>query len=175
MKNSIDKYHGFEMLVLEHHVRVRAFIRSLGVDPDWVDDIAQEAFMTAYRRWDLFDTSRDFGRWVRGIAANIVRNEIRKQARRQRILHSGLTDVLLSLHGQSEERVEPLAIDAIRACLSELNPSSLRIIQGRYRDGLSAPELARRHGKSAANIRQRLLRIRRQIRACVELRVATES
>jgi len=64
----------FEALVNEHHIRVRAFVRSLGVDPDWVDDLAQEAFPSAYREWDSFDESRDFGRWIRGIALNLVRS-----------------------------------------------------------------------------------------------------
>ena len=75
----------FELLVVEHHVQLRAFVRSLAVDPDWVDDIAQESFLTAYREWKSFDSTRDFGKWLRGIAANIVRNELRKDARRQRI------------------------------------------------------------------------------------------
>ena len=52
----------FDLLVLEHHVQVRAFGRSLGVEPEWVDDIAQEAFLTAYRDWKTFDSTRDFGK-----------------------------------------------------------------------------------------------------------------
>ena len=43
-ESSEDKEAQFEGLVHEHHVRVRAFVRSLGVEPDWVDDIAQEAY-----------------------------------------------------------------------------------------------------------------------------------
>ena len=27
----------FETFVIEHHVRLGAFVRSLGIDPDWVD------------------------------------------------------------------------------------------------------------------------------------------
>ncbi len=176
MGESAEQYHRFELLVSEHHVRVRAFVRSLGVDTDWVDDIAQEAFMTAYREWSSFDPSRDFGKWVRGIAANIVRNEIRKHARRQRILHTELTDLLLWRHREAtEERVEPLAVDAIRACLGELAPASRKVVRGRYRDGLSAPELGSLLGKSAAAVRQMLVRVRRQLRICVEERLATET
>lgn len=176
MDESAEQYQRFELLVNEHHVRVRAFVRSLGVDTDWVDDIAQEAFMTAYREWSSFDPSRDFGKWVRGIAANIVRNEIRKHARRQRILNTELTDMLMHRHREAtEDRAEPLAIDAIRACVGELGPASLKVVQGRYRDGLSAPELANLLGKSASAVRQMLVRIRRQLRACVEQRVATKA
>ena len=171
-----EKHWRFEALVLEHHVRVRAFARSLGVDPDWVDDIAQEAFLIAFRDWDSFDQSRDFGKWIRGIAANLVRSEIRKNARRQRILHTELADLLLRRHQATMEHAEPpvLKLEVIRACLAKLSPTHLRIVQGRYRDGLSAPELADRLGKSAVSVRQTLTRVRRQLRVCVELLVAEE-
>lgn len=175
MKGSADKDRQFEALVMDHHVRVRAFVRSLGVDPDWVDDIAQEAFVKAFENWESFDPSRDFGKWVRGIAANIVRNEIRKHARRQRILSSDLADLLLRSQDESEERPEPIRIEAIRDCLSKLRPENLRIVHGRYRDGLSAPELAQRLELSAANVRQILVRIRRQLRTCVEGHVASQT
>jgi RNA polymerase sigma-70 factor (ECF subfamily) len=164
------KRSSFETLVIEHHVRVRAFVRSLGVDPDWVDDLAQEAFLAAYRDWDRFDTARDFGRWVRSIAANLVRNEVRKDARRRRILHTELTELLLSRRREPVERPEPLAADAVRQCLDELAPTSRQVVLGRYRDGASAPQLAERFETSAANIRQMLVRIRSQLKRCVEAR-----
>lgn len=165
-----DDRRAFEALVIEHHVRVRAFVRSLGVDPDWVDDLAQEAFLSAYRDWNFFDESRDFGRWIRAIALNLVRNEIRKDARRRRLLHTRLTELLLSRLPEPAERSEPLAIDAVRACLDELAPTSRRVVLGRYRDGVAASQLAEQLETSAANIRQMLVRIRRQIKRCVETR-----
>ena len=165
----------FESLVVEHHVRVRALVRSLGVDPDWVDDIAQEAFLTAYRRWDTYDPSRDFGKWLRGIAANIVRNEIRKDARRQRILHTELAEILLDRYAESQKRYEPLAVVAIQQCVDKLPPKSRQVVQGRYRDGLAAPQLAKQLELSAANVRQMLVRIRRQLKECVELQMLKEA
>ncbi len=162
----------FDALVVQHHVRLRAFVRSLAVDPDWVDDIAQEAFLIAYRELDSFDATRDFGKWLRGIAANIVRNEIRKDARRQRILHTELADILLARYADPVERQEPLSIEAIRECMGELAPRSQKMIQGRYHDGLTAPQLAEQLEMTAANVRQILVRVRRQIKQCVELRVA---
>ena len=159
--------------MVEHHVRVRAFVRSLGVDPDWVDDLAQEAFLSAYRDWDSFDETRDFGRWIRAIALNLVRNEIRKDSRRRRILHTEVTELLLSRLSEAVERSEPLAVDAVRSCLDELAPTSRAVVLGRYRDGESTIQLADRLETSAANIRQMLVRIRRQIKRCVEMRAGT--
>lgn len=175
MDRPSEKSRRFEALVLEHHVRVRAFVRSLGVEPDWVDDVAQEAFMTAYRDWESFDPSRDFGKWVRGIAANLVRNELRKNARRQRLLHSDLASMLLERHASWDANREPVAVVAVQECLEQLPPKHREIVQGRYRDGLSAPELATRFEQTATNIRQILVRIRRQLRACVERHLASEA
>jgi RNA polymerase sigma-70 factor (ECF subfamily) len=165
----------FEALVHEHHIRVRAFVRSLGVEPDWVDDIAQEAFLTAYRQWDTYDETRDFGKWLRGIAANIVRNEVRKDARRRRILQTELTEILLKRYNQSVDRDEPISVAAVRECMGKLPLLSQKVVQGRYRDGETAPELAKRLELSAANVRQMLVRIRRQIKQCVELRLLKEA
>lgn len=121
----------FDAFVTEHHVRLRAFVRSLGVEPDWVDDVAQEAFLTAFRDWDSFASARDPGKWVRGIAANIVRNELRKKARRQRILNHELAEILLRRHSSSDDRSPPVTIEAIRHCLRELDPSNQQLVQGR--------------------------------------------
>ena len=165
----------FEALALEHHVRVRAFIRSLGVDSDWIDDIAQEAFLTAYRQWDTYDQSRDFGKWLRGIAANIVRNEIRKDARRQRIFQTELTEILLKRYNAASDKRESLPVTAIQECIAKLAPMSQKVVLGRYRDGETAPQLAERLELTAANVRQMLVRIRRQIKQCVELRMLKEA
>ena len=123
----------FEALVLQHHVRLRVFVRSLGVDSDWVDDIAQEACLTAFRQWQSFDQTRDFGKWVRGIAANIVRNEVRKDRRRQRIMQSELADILLKRHEGAKIRhaaeAEPLTVGAIRDCVGELGPTSRKVVE----------------------------------------------
>lgn len=162
----------FELLVVEHHVRLRAFVRSLAVDPDWVDDIAQEAFLTAYREWMTFDPARDFGRWVRGIAANIVRNELRKDARRQRILHTDLAELLLARHAELAERPESVTVEAVRECLAKLSPHHREVVQARYRDGQAAPAVAERFGMTADAVRQLLVRVRLQLRQCVEHRVA---
>ena len=168
MEDSRNRFDQFEPLVHEHHVRVRAFVRSLGVESDWVDDVAQEAFMEAFRKWDSFDHRRDFGKWVRGIAANIVRNEIRKRNRRQRLLSSDLAETMLTSGIDADEPTPPVSVEAVRECLAKLSPDHRALIQGHYHDGLTANELSERFQKSAANVRQMLMRIRRQIRICVD-------
>ena len=167
MHNSDEPGRRFEILVLEHLVRLRAFVRSLGVYADSVDDIAQEALLKAHQDWDSFDQTRDFGKWVRGIAANIVRNEIRKSARRERLLNSDLAAFLLERHSEDWNYKEPLTIEAIRACLAKLRPENKLIVDRTYRDGLKAKDLAKETGKSENNIHQKLSRIRTRVRECI--------
>ena len=103
-----DEIETFSGLVKEHQAGLRAFVRALGVDDVWVDDLAQEAFLVAYRRRDDFDPEADFGKWLRGIARRLVANERRKAGRRSRLLHDSLTDLLM----EAAPSEEPAAIRA---------------------------------------------------------------
>lgn len=161
----------FETLVLEHHAQLRAFIRALGVDPEWVDDLAQEAFLVAYRELEGFDAGRDFGKWLRGIARNLVRNEIRKDARRRRIMSEHLTTALLE-GDESPTPLEESRLTALRDCVEQLPKKSRELVAGRYRDGWKSSELAEHAGMTAAAIRQALTRIRGQLKQCIEHQAA---
>jgi len=44
----------FSDRVREHQAGLRAFVRALGVETDWVDDIAQEAFCRCVWRREHF-------------------------------------------------------------------------------------------------------------------------
>ncbi len=163
--------------VQEHHAGLRAFTRSLGVDPLWVDDVAQEAFIVAYNRMEEFDTSRDFGAWVRGIARNLVINERRKNARRKRILNDNLTDVLVSTTSVQEEEEKELGdratakLKALRQCVADLPEKSMKLIRAKYEDDVSAPDLADQLDMKPPAVRKALERIRAGLRKCMAERL----
>ncbi|MCB1236083.1 MAG: sigma-70 family RNA polymerase sigma factor [Verrucomicrobiae bacterium] len=163
--------------VREHHAGLRGFVRSLGVDPMWVDDVAQEAFIIAYDRLDEFDTTRDFGAWVRGIARNLVINERRKDARRKRILSENLTDILVMTSSVPEEEEQELGdrgqarLQALRQCLAEMPEKSRELIKARYEDDASAPDIAERLKMNSAAVRKALERVRTSLRKCMEERM----
>ena len=49
---------------------------------DWADEIVQDTWLTAVRRVRRFDPRKgSFLAWLRGIAANLLRNELRKRRR----------------------------------------------------------------------------------------------
>jgi RNA polymerase sigma-70 factor, ECF subfamily len=48
-------------------------------DEDWAEDIAQETFIKAYIRLELYDSTYRFSTWLYKIATNIALQEIRKK------------------------------------------------------------------------------------------------
>src|SRR3954470_23864501 len=113
----------FAALVSEHQAVLRTFVRMLGIHPMWVDDVAQEVFLVAYRRHADFDDTRGpFIAWLRGIARKVVANERRREARRTRLLQRELVDLLADeVDDTAHEQLSLKEVhDALRLCLDDL-------------------------------------------------------
>lgn len=160
----------FDDLVREHQGGLRAFIRGLGAQDAWVDDLAQEVFLVAYRRQSAFVAGADAGRWLRGIARHLVLNERRKEARRSRLLRDSLADVLLDETEKDEiARLDaPRVLRAMQECVSTLPSHSQELLRRRYAEDQNATVLGRALGLGAAAVRQALVRSRAAVKACVE-------
>ncbi len=163
----------FEKLVREHQAGLRSFIRALGADEAWVDDLAQEAFLVAYRRQEDFREGADFGKWLRGIARRLVMAERLKVARRTRLLHAALTDVLAE-YASDDASAEPGCREltvAMWDCISQLPPQHQDLLQRRYAAGQRAGDLAGALRMTAEAVRQSLHRIRLSVKRCVEAKL----
>ena len=82
----------FEDVVHEHGSRLRRFLMRYTGEPHAAEDLAQEAFVRAYRQLDRFDERRPFGPWLFTLAANLGRDFLRARARRGE-LANGLESV----------------------------------------------------------------------------------
>lgn len=164
--NTLD----FDQLVREHQAGLRAFIRALGTDEAWVDDLAQEVFIVAYRKLDQFRADEDFGKWLRGIARRQVMGERTKTARRSRIMHDGISDILLSL-GLEKPAPEPnqeWVVSTMKGCVEKLSEPHRELLRFRYEEGRQCKELADELSLTAAALRKQLQRIRLSVRKCME-------
>jgi len=164
----------FEDLVREHQAGLRAFVRALGADEAFVDDLAQEAFIVAYRRLGDFEAGTNFGRWLRGIARHLVVNERRKEARRSRLLPLVVADILL--HRDPDGTAAPTdfvrLLPVMQECVGQLPPRNRELLQRRYAGGVNATTLARELRLNADSVRQTLLRIRVAVKECIERKSA---
>jgi RNA polymerase sigma factor (sigma-70 family) len=71
----------FGELVRRHGSGVRALVRRMGAQPSLADDIAQDAFLTAYERIAEFRGQGAFAGWVKRIAARLYLKRVRRQGR----------------------------------------------------------------------------------------------
>jgi len=162
----------FLQQVRREQARLRAFIRSLGVRAEAVDDLAQDALLVAHERLADFRRADDFGAWVRGIARRLVANALRKENRRQQILSDHLTELLAAT---APENLHPLAetaqedrLAALRTCLEKLPAHGQRLLHLRYFEEASPGLIASRMERSATDVRQQLFRFRRALLDCME-------
>jgi RNA polymerase sigma factor (sigma-70 family) len=75
----------FSRLVIDNQVAVRGFLSRMGSDPGEVDDIAQDAFVTAWSRLRSFrGEGATFRSWVCRIAYRRLIDSVRSGRRRRR-------------------------------------------------------------------------------------------
>lgn len=167
----MPEINAYTEIVRAHHSSLRYFIRSLGVRSAWVDDLAQEAFLLAYRKWDELDHPENAGAWLRTIARNLVMNEISKTSRRQRLLDENLTSLLLA--AENEPARPGAASDhgirdrALGECLKELSERSRGIIKARYFDDRNSSEIGGDLKIPPATVRKILYHSRQILADCL--------
>lgn len=130
------------------------------------EDVTQEVFFMAYQRLESFDRSRPFRPWLLGIAANVVRNEVRRRSREKSKIeiYSRFIDDMAASDGSTDVSVAA----ALVKCRNKLAKAASAAIRGRYDDGLGLEALAERLQRTVTATRQLLYRTRLALRDCIE-------
>ncbi len=156
-------------LVRRHQDGVRAFLAIRLGNPHEAEDLAQEAFVTAFRRLGEFQDGLAFAPWVRGIAFNLFRNHVRKH----RPLAAGgsedlaaLADARLAAKFTSEQ--ESGLLGALEHCLRKLDTADRLLLHRRYHDETSVAELAKSSGRGQSAVTMHLFRLRQALAACIQ-------
>jgi RNA polymerase sigma-70 factor (ECF subfamily) len=71
----------FGELVRRHGSAVRALLRRMGAQPSHADDVAQDAFITAFERIAEFRGEGTFVAWVKRIAARLYLKRLQRERR----------------------------------------------------------------------------------------------
>jgi len=121
------------------------------------EDLAQEAFIRAYRALAGYDRGRVQALRPRGWLATIATNIGRNRARRRSAVTADLEAVpepLADASRQPEAVAERRAeARAWRSRLDRLSPRQRRAVELRHVDGLSYPELAEALGKPVGTVK----------------------
>lgn len=131
---------------------VRTLMVSCG-DKELAADIAQDTFAKAYVQWNKVNSLEMPSAWIRKVAINGLRDEMRKRARRKTYRES--TIELATIEAIEKSIPAPMAVDFARA-LTEL-PDQQRIAATlRFIDDASEKEIAQTMGISKGSVKTHL-------------------
>lgn len=172
--NSIRRFQkgddsAFNELVKQYQKSVYQIARRLLGSHEDAEDVAQEAFIKAYRGLKTFREDASFFTWIYRIAVNLSLNAIRKRKlRRMFSLEAvGLSIASRSAPDESLERDETL--QAVEDAIERLPEKQQLVFTLRYHQQLSHAEIARilkrDEGTIKANYHQALKKLRRAVKS----------
>ncbi len=157
----------WEQIVQEHQQPVFRLAYLILGDADEAEDIAQEAFIRAYRALGRFDARRPMRPWLLRIAANLAYNRRRGVGRYfqalQRLLNS--TPHQQPVAQRVDQRLES---GALWRAVRRLGPADQRVIYLRYFLECSESESAEALGVPKGTVKSRLHRALKRLRAILE-------
>jgi RNA polymerase sigma-70 factor (ECF subfamily) len=130
----------FDALVERYHLLVLWTAQALLADSAGAEDVAQEAWINAWRALDRFDPTRPFRPWLLRIVTNGCRMHVRSAAS-----HRALESADGALPGEEDllthviRREEIAALDAV---IASLPPIQRQVIELRYLAELELAEIA---------------------------------
>jgi RNA polymerase sigma-70 factor (ECF subfamily) len=131
---------------------------------DGAEDVAQETWLTAVRRLRSFDPERgDFASWLRGIAANVLRNRYRRDRRGGPV--RPLDGVVAAAPDDMAARDRAERIAAALAALPEHYEAVLR---AKYLDGRAVADIAAETSATEKAVESLVTRARQAFREAYE-------
>jgi RNA polymerase sigma-70 factor (ECF subfamily) len=155
----------FEELVKRHQAGVRGFLAARLSRKDEVEDLAQEVFLTAFRKMATFSGHANVGAWLRGIARNLLMNHVRKFRPRP----IGGNEELQTMLDQGlwAETQDGELLEVLRECLAELDGPARELVGARYLEGATVRDLERKTGRGYSALTMQLHRIRESLAGCM--------
>jgi RNA polymerase sigma-70 factor, ECF subfamily len=157
----------FTQLWTQAQSTVACFVHTSIRDRGHAEDLLQEIAMTLLRKFTSYDTSKPFLPWAMGFAKFAILGSKRDYARSRLVFDEALLERISNtfLEVAPAQREEEAFLDV---CLTKLDPKARQMVRLRYYDSLDSGEIARVLGTTEVSIRVGLLRIREQLRKCIE-------
>lgn len=122
------------------------------------EDLAQESFMRAYNRLNTFNLEREFGPWIRRVAANVCLNHLESQKTNADLDEERSADESQRPEQQVEVRERS---EQIRAALASLPPNYRLVVELRHYQEMSYDEIAAELNIPLSAVKSHLFRARK--------------
>ncbi|MEI7945313.1 MAG: sigma-70 family RNA polymerase sigma factor [bacterium] len=174
LQTEISFYLEFDRVLNETHGEVRAYLATLGVPLDCVDDLAQEVYLAWFRSPERRPMEVEPVRWLKGIARRMALNFFRSKRRED----SRLAVVTELLATESLDVSFPVADPteaALAHCLGKISEKNRSVLRLRYEEGVASHIIGDRVGMTAEAVRILLMRLRAALRDCITKQLREET
>lgn len=163
-----DDKHAFDLLVLRYQHRILGLIGRFIRDPAEVEDVAQEAFIKAYRALPKFRGDSAFYTWLYRIAINTAKNYMVARGRRPPATDVDIEDAEFMENNRTLTDIESPEANQEREDLQRVINEALEDLPEDLRtaftlrefSGLSYEEITEIMGCPVGTVRSRIFRAR---------------
>lgn len=141
----------FEDLLREHRSAVERLVRFQTGSAADGDDILQEVYLTAFRKFSQLREEDSFKPWLLAIARSKCRDHYRRLAARSEVSLEAAGTLIHTAGRRGPER-----LDAVWETLEQLGPRDREVLLLCFRDELPQSEIARRLGIPLGTVKSRL-------------------
>lgn len=162
-------------LVRDHQARLRAFLCRFLADPDEIDEVLQDVFIGVLSRCEELAArdEHEAAKYLRGVARNLVRLRWRRGRQRREQASDAIEDLVadrlerrLDEDDDADDHRDHLP--ALRACLDQLGGRARELVERHFFEQVPLVDIARDSEQKPSAVRMAMLRIRRQLRRCIE-------
>lgn len=164
----------YDLLVLKYQRKIMRMLARMVRDPAEIEDVAQEAFIKAYRALPQFRGESAFYTWLYRIAINTARNWQAARSRRptgENVIENedgetfSAVDTLTDINTPESMLASRQIVETVNAAMNAL-PEELRTaIVLREIEGMSYEDIAQSMGCPIGTVRSRIFRAREAIAA----------
>lgn len=152
---------------------LRGYLLAVTRDPVATDDIFQEVALVLWRQFNSYDRALPFAAWAMGITKLQFLKHRQSHARSRLVLSEEAVATLADTAGTNAD-AEDLRRPHLATCLGKLLPAQRTMLSLRFEQKKPLAEIASQIQKSIAAVEMSMVRIRRELRTCVERSLATE-
>ena len=156
-------------LVLAHRTMLNGYIRGMIHDPTLAEDAFSDVTLAILRSWDRYDPTRSFEAWARGVARRVAFSNLRRESRQPCLLDQEVLELIaLEIDAMGTEATLDSRKEMLHGCVQRLPPRHQQLIQFRYFENRSYPEISALVGKSVGSLYVIFNRVHKALSTCIE-------
>lgn len=163
----------FDQLVRVHEGWLRAWLRSRVHDWSAADDLAQDTFVTAFKKIQTFQASDPFEPWLRTIGFNHYRNYLRKH-REEYVGGDAELQMLIATPEEDSLINGNASLHALEECMKGIDAQLMKLLDKHYTAGSSLREISKETKIGYSALTMKFHRTRQSLAQCIEGKLKTK-